>query len=248
VPSSPTRKRFEDVCGQIGVGLAEMGFRYLKSKRQAKKVAGGWTQVVSFQSSVLNTTELVRLWVWYRIDSNVVRRWRQECGAAGNSARVFGCGLGYLGNPATFVQWNVAGDSAAVVRDVVDRVRSGADRISSVIMDVPTFLDQVSDSDLTFFNPGDVVDLLAAHGCNDGIGSYLRRLSGGLQSTGTVGTDGPAILAAVQRHLAGEAETSHTIAADLVDALSRAGSSHLLAEALLGSGQSRRRGRLFGQR
>jgi hypothetical protein len=225
-----------------------MGFRYLKSKRQAQKVVGEWTQVVSFQSSSLNTTNFVRLWVWYRIDSDEVRRWRQERGATGNSARVFGCALGYLGDPATFVDWNVAGDSAPVVRDVVDRVRSGADRISSVIMDVASFLDHVSESDLTFFFPGNVVELLAAHGCSDQIGSYLRRLGGGLPSTGTVRTYGPAILAAAQRHLAGEAETSHTIAADLADALSRAESSHLLAELLPESGQSRRRGRLFGRR
>lgn len=238
MPSSPTRARFEDACGQIGAGLADMGFRYLKSKRQAKKVVGEWTQVVSFQSSVLNTTDLVRLWVWYRIDSDEVGRWRQERGATGNDGRVFGCALGYLGEPATFVQWNVAGASAPVVRDVVDRVRSGADRISSVIMDVPTFLDHVSESDLTFFNPGNAVDLLAAHGCSDQIDSYLRRLSRGL-------------LADAQRHLAGEAETSHTIAAELADALRRAESSHLLAEPQPGSGQSRqsrRRGRLFGQR
>jgi hypothetical protein len=206
----------------------------LKSKRQAKKVVGAWTQVVSFQSSFRNTADDVRLWVWYYIDSGEVGRWRQERGAVGDSRRVFGCALGYLGNPATFVGWNVAGDSAVVVRDVVDRVRSGADRISNVVMDVPKFLDRVNDSDLTFFNPGDVVDLLAAHGCSDQIGSYLRRFSEGLQSTGTVSTDGSVILAAARRHLAGE--TSSSIAADLVDALDRAGSSHVLAEPLPGSG------------
>ena len=207
-----------------------MGFRFLKSKRQARKVGGEWTQVVSFQSSFRNTADDVRLWVWYWIDSGEVHRWRQECGTAVNSGRVFGCALGYLGDPATFVDWNLAGDSAPVVRDVVDRVRSGVDRISSVVMDVPTFLDRVSESDLTFFDPGQVVDLLAAHGCSGQLGSYLRRLSGGLQSTGTVRTNGSAIVAAARRHLAGEAETRHTIAADLADSLSRADSSHLLAE------------------
>lgn len=37
----------------------------------------------------------VRLWVWYWIDSNEVGWWRQDRGAAGDSARVFGCALGY---------------------------------------------------------------------------------------------------------------------------------------------------------
>lgn len=230
MPASPTRVRFEDACGQIGAGLADMGFGYLRSKRQARKVVGEWTHGVSFQSSERNTADVVRLWVWYWIDSDEVRHWRKERGATGNSARVFGCALGYLGDLATFVDWNVAGDSAPVIRDVVDRVRSGAERISGVIMDVPTFLDRVSESDLTFFSPGNVVDLLAAHGCSDQIGLYLRRLSGGLQSTGAVRTDGSALLLAARRHLAGEAETSHTIAADLIEALSRAESSHLLAE------------------
>lgn len=224
--------RFEAACGQIGAGIADLGFRYLKSKRQAKKIVGEWTQVVSFQSSFRNTADHVQLWVWYWIDSDEVGRWRQERGADSESRRVFGCALGYLGTPATFVDWNVAGDSTSIVRDVVDRVQSGAGRISDVIMDIPRFLDRVSESDLTFFDPGDVVDLLAAHGCGDQIGSYLRRLDGGLQSTGTVRSDGSAILGAARRHLAGEAETSHTIAADLVDALNRAGSSHLLAEPL----------------
>ena len=80
-----------------------------------------------------------------------------------------------------------------------------------------------------------MVDLLAAHGCSDQIGSYLRRLNGGLQSTGTVRTDGSVILAAARRHLAGEAMTSHA-AAGLIDALNRAESSHLLAEPWPGSG------------
>ena len=51
-------------------------------------------------------------------------------------------------------------------------------------MDVPAFPARVRDGDLTFFDPGQVVDLLAAHGCRDQIGSYLRRLGGDLQSTG----------------------------------------------------------------
>jgi hypothetical protein len=76
--------------------------------------------------------------------------------------------------------------------------------------------------------------LLAAHACNDQIGSYLRRFGGGLQSTGTVRTDGPAILAAARRHLAGEAQTGHAVAADLVDALNRAKCLHLLAGPLPG--------------
>ena len=118
-----TRVRFEDACGQIGVGLADMGFRYLKSKREARKASGEWTQVVSFQSSFRNTADHVQLWVWYWIDSDEVGRRRQEQGATGNNARVFGCALGYLGDPAMFVDWNVAGDSAPVIRDVVDRVR-----------------------------------------------------------------------------------------------------------------------------
>jgi hypothetical protein len=42
------------------------------------------------------------------------------------------------------------------------------------------------------------------------------------KSTGTVRTDGWAILAAARRHLAGEALTRHTVAADPVDALNRA--------------------------
>ena len=104
-------------------------------------------------------------------------------------------------------------------------------------MGVPRFLDRVSESDLTFFNPGDVVDLLAAHGCRDQIGPYLRRRNGGLQSTGTIRTDGSAILAAARRHLAVEAETSHTITVGLVDALHRVESSHLLAESLPGFGE-----------
>ena len=229
MPASPTRVRFEDACGQIGVGLADMGFRYLKSKREARKGVGGWTQFVSFQSSFRNTADDVRLWVWYWIDSVEVGRWRRDQGAAGGSARVFGCALGYLGDPAAFVDWNVAGDSAPVVRDVVDRVRSGADRITRVIMDVPAFLDRVSDSDLTFFNPGDVVDLLAAHGCGDQIGLYLRRLSGGLRSTGTVRTDGWVIVGDARRRLAGEAGKSSPVAVGLAEALTRAGSSRLLA-------------------
>ena len=93
-----------------------------------------------------------------------------------------------------------------------------------MIMDVPAFLDRVSESDLTFFNPGHVVDLLAAHGCGDQIGSYLRRLSGGLRSTGTIRTDGWVIVADARRHLAGEADKSQTIAAELAEALTRAGS------------------------
>jgi hypothetical protein len=234
VPASPTRARFVDACAPIGAELGDFGFRYLRSKRRAKKVIGEWTQVVSFQSSFRNTADDIRLWVWYWIGSEQVRRWRYRHGAVGDAGRVFGCALGYLGDPAMFIDWNVAGDFVPVVRDVVDRVRSGADRVSNVIMDVPAFLDRVSDSDLTFFDPGQVVDLLAAHGCRDQIGWYLRRLSGGLQSTGTVRTDGPAILAAARRHLAGEAQTSNTAAADLVEALNRAECSHLLAEPLPG--------------
>jgi hypothetical protein len=206
-----------------------LGYRYLKSKQQAKKVTGEWTQVVSFQSSFRNTAGDIRLWAWYRIDSEQVRRWRRQRGAAGDSGRVFGCALGYLGDPAVFTGWNAAADLAPVVRDVADRVRSGGGRIWSVVMDVPAFPDRMRDSDLTFFDPGQVVDLLAAHGCRDQIGSYLRRLGGGLQSTGTVRTDGPALLVAARRHLAGQTQTRHTAAADLVEALNRAECSHLLA-------------------
>jgi hypothetical protein len=134
-----------------------------------------------------------------------------------------------------FIDWNVAGDFVPVVQDVVDRVHSGADRVSDVIMDVPAFLDGVSESDLTFFDPGQVVDFLAAYGCRDQIGSYLRRLGGGLQSTGTVRTDGSAILAAARRKLAGKVQTRHNVtAAELVEALNRAECSHLLAEPLPG--------------
>jgi hypothetical protein len=113
-------------------------------------------------------------------------------------------------------------------------------------MDVPTFLDRVSDSDLTFFDPGDVVDLLAAHGCGDQIGSYLRRLSGGLRSTGTVRTDGAAIAAHARRSLTGEAGKSHTVAVELAEALTRAGCSHLLVESPSEPGRGRRSARLFG--
>lgn len=98
MPASSTRARFEDACAQIGAGLDDFGFRYLKSRRQAKKVVGEWTQVVSFQSSVRNTAGDIRLWVWYWIDSEEVRRWRRQRGAVGDSARVFGCALGYLGS------------------------------------------------------------------------------------------------------------------------------------------------------
>jgi hypothetical protein len=230
VAASPTRVRFETACGQIGAGIADFGFRYLKSRRQAKKVVDEWTQVVAFQPSHLNTADNVRLWVWYWIDCEKVGRWRRERGEAGDRARVFGCALGYLGEPATFVDWNVAGDIALIAADVVDRVRSGADRISSVIMDVPAFLDRVSESDLTFFNPGDVVDLLAAHGASDQIGTYLRRLGGGLQSSGTVRKDGAAILAMARRILAGESPAANAGAADIVAALNRADFSYLLAE------------------
>jgi len=226
---SPARARFEDACAQIGAGLGDFGYRYLRSKQQAAKVAGEWTQVVSFQSSDRNTASDIRLWVWYWIDSEQVRRWRRQRGAAGDSGGVFRCALGYLGDPAAFTGWNVAGDLVPVVRDVVDQVRSGGDRVWNVVMDVPAFLDRVRDSDLTFFDPGQVVDLLAAHGCRDQIGAYLRRLGGGFQSTGTVRTDGLAVLAAARRHLAGEAQTGHTVAADLVDALNRAECPHLLA-------------------
>src|SRR5262249_48210208 len=156
---------------------------------------------------------------WYWIDSEQARRWRRQHGAVGDSARVFGCALGYLGDPAAFIDWNVAGGFGPVVRDVVDRVRLGAGRVSDVIMDVPAFLDRVRASDLTFFTPGQVVDLLAAHGCSDQIGSYLRRLSRGLHSTGTVRTDGAAVLAAARRFLAGQARTDHA-GLDLSDALS----------------------------
>jgi hypothetical protein len=243
VPVSPTRARFEDACGQIGAGLADTGFRYLKSKREARKAVGGWTQVVWFQSSFLNTADHVQLWVWYWIDSDEVGRWRREHGADSGSGRVFGCALGYLGDPAAFVGWNVAGDSAPVVRDVVDRVRSGAERVSRAVMDVPAFLDRVSDSDLTFFDPDQVVDLLAAHGCDDQVGAYLGRFSAGLRSTGTVWTDGAVIVAEARRYLAGEAVRSHTVGADLAEALTRAGCSHLLAE----PGRGRRRGGPFGR-
>lgn len=228
MPVSPTRARFENACAQIGAGLGDFGYRYWRSKRQAERVTGEWTQVVSFQSSDRNTADDIRLWAWYWIDSEQVRRWRRQRSAAGDSGRVFGCALGYLGDPAAFADWNVAGDLGPVVRDVVDRVRSGGDRVGNVVMDVPAFLDRVRDSDLTFFSPGEVVDLLAAHGCRDQIGSYLRRLGGGLQSTGTVRTDGWAILAAAGRHL-GDALTGHAVAAELVDALNRAECLHLLA-------------------
>jgi hypothetical protein len=113
-------------------------------------------------------------------------------------------------------------------------------------MDVPTFLDRVSDSDLTFFDPDHVVDLLAAHGCGDQIGSYLRRLGGGLRSTGTVRTDGTVIVTDARRRLAGEAGKSHTAGADLAEALTRAGCAHLLAEQPPEPGRGKRRGRLFG--
>src|SRR6185436_2720832 len=79
--------------------------------------------------------------------------------------------------------------------EVVDRVRSGGDRIWNVVMNVPAFPGRVPDTDL--------------------IGSYLRRLGGGLQSTGTVRIDGSAILAAARRHLAGEAQTRQTVAAHM---------------------------------
>ena len=166
MPASATRARFEEACAQIGAGLGDLGFRYLRSRRQAKKVIGEWMQVVSFQSSFRNTADDIRLWAWYWIDSEQARNWRRQHGEVGDSARVFGCALGYLGDPATFIDWNVAGDFEPVVWDVVDRVRSGAGRVSDVIMDVPAFLDRVSDSDLTFFNPGQVVDLLAAGCCS----------------------------------------------------------------------------------
>jgi len=231
--SLATRLRFQEARAQIGVGLGDFGFRYLRSKRQAKKVTGEWTQVVAFQTSYRNTAADIRLWVWYWVDSDQARRWRHQHGAVGDSGLVFHCALGYLGDPATFIDWNVAEDFGPVVQDVVDRVRSGAGRVSDVIMDVPAFLDRVSDSDLTFFNPGQVVELLAAHGCTDQIGAYLRRLSGGLHSTGTVRTDGAAVLAAARRFLAGQARTNHA-GLDLADALSRAGCAHLLAGPLPG--------------
>jgi hypothetical protein len=184
VPVSPARARYEDACAQIGAGLGDFGYRYLRSKRQAKRVTGEWTQVVSFQSSFRNTAGDIRLWVWYWIDSEQVRRWRRQHGAAGDSGRVFGCALGYLGDPAVFTGWNAAGDLEPIVRDVVNRVRSGGDRVSDVVMDVPAFTDRVRDGDLTFFSPGQVIDLLAAHGCRDQIGSYLRRLGEGTSLDG----------------------------------------------------------------
>jgi hypothetical protein len=113
-------------------------------------------------------------------------------------------------------------------------------------MDVPTFLDRVSGSDLTFFDPGDVVDLLAAHGCGDQFGSYLRRLSAGLRSTGTVRTDGAAIAAHARRSLTGEAGKSHTVAVELAEALTRAGCTDLLVESPSEPGRRRRSARLFG--
>ena len=97
MPVSPARARFQNACAQIGAGLGDFGYRYLRSKRQAERVTGEWTQVVSFRSSERNTAGDIRLWAWYWIDSEEVRRWRRERGAAGDSGRVFGCALGYLG-------------------------------------------------------------------------------------------------------------------------------------------------------
>ena len=133
---------------------------------------------MSFQSSFRNTAGNIQLWVWYGIASEQVRRWRRQRGAGADSGRVFGCALGYLGDPAVFTGWNAAGDLAPVVRDVVYRVWSGGDRVWDVVIDVPAFLDRVRDGDLTFFDPGRVVDVLAAPRCGDQIGSYLRRLGG----------------------------------------------------------------------
>ena len=65
VLASPTRTRFEDACAEIGADLDDFGFRYLRSKRHAKKVIGGWQQVVSFQSSFRNIADGIRLWIWY---------------------------------------------------------------------------------------------------------------------------------------------------------------------------------------
>src|SRR5438876_12050368 len=98
------------------------------------------------------------------IDSEEVRRWRRQRGAAGDSGRVFGCALGYLGDPAVFVGWNVAGDLVPVVRDVVDRVRAGGDRVWEVIMYVPRLLGRVSESDLACVRPGHVRDSHVLHG------------------------------------------------------------------------------------
>src|SRR5690606_21508030 len=120
MPPSPTSVRFQAACTEIAAGLTGMGFRYLTSKREAKKTIGEWTQAVSFQSSVRNTADDVRLWVWYSVCSETVNRWRRERGAAPAGPHVFRCALGYLGDPATFVDWNVAGDTAPVVQDIVD--------------------------------------------------------------------------------------------------------------------------------
>jgi hypothetical protein len=97
----------------------------------------------------------------------------------------------------------------------------------------------VSESDLAFFEPGDVVDLLAAHGCGDQVGPYLRRLSRGLQSTGTVRVEGSVILAAAQGYLSNEdLPQSSWGAVRLIDALHRADSAHLLAELSPESGRT----------
>src|SRR5204863_8991479 len=83
-----SRRAARDACAQIGAGLGGFGCRYLRSKQQAEKVAGEWTQVVSFQSSDRNTASDIRLWIWYWIDSEQVRRWRRR---GARTPRVLAC-------------------------------------------------------------------------------------------------------------------------------------------------------------
>src|SRR5262245_58466223 len=56
----------------------------------------------------------IRLWVWYWIDSEEVRRWRRQHGAVDDNARVFGCALA-SGASGLGVRRPVSGGGCAAV-------------------------------------------------------------------------------------------------------------------------------------
>ena len=176
------RAVYLDACRRVAQHFTADGFKYAKSGPHASRVAGDWTDVISFSSSFHNVAAIqVSLAVSVRLKNRRLARWRRSHASPHASDIVLAGHIGLLHTPTQSITWNLADPAArhAVIADAVREIREVGLPFLDQMKDVDAVAEAAFARTLATLSLLGVVELLLAHRdpphAADFVREYLRR-------------------------------------------------------------------------
>ena len=186
---SPTRELFLRACRAVAESPSLRDFKYAPSMNHMTRRRGDWKDTIYFQSSYRNVAgEFVQFNVGVNERDAILKKWRVRTGSHRQVDWVGGCYLGYLGEPSTYLYWNLVKGSlpeanhviegfAEAVADVRERLDRDARRFFG-LFDDPSRLNDLA-PDIWFehvLDPANIVELFLAHGVAHQIPRFIERI------------------------------------------------------------------------